>query len=190
MKYFLGGFNGCGKTTLVKNIGHAFPSFRVLRGSVALMDAFHIPGDYEALRAIPQTEKIAKLGGFLQPLLNSPGNFILDSHYVNIIRGNLEKNTGGWIEDFDALLFIAVSPETVLKRIQKDQYHRDRALFPPHAKEKDYLEILRMYIHEYEEYFQRLVSAYHFEHKILNGDLSEQNVFKEFLFFHSQFKGL
>jgi adenylate kinase family enzyme len=190
MKYFLGGFNGCGKTTLVKNIHAAFPSFQVMRGSMALMDAFGIPGDYEALRNISQKEKIAKLGSFLKPIFESPGNFILDSHYVNIIRGNLEKNTGDWIGNFDALLFISVSPETVLKRIQKDQHHRDRDLFPPHTKEKDYLEILRMYIHEYEEYFQRLVSGYRFEHKVLNGDVSEQNVFKEFLFYHSQFKGL
>jgi|SRR3989344_1969716 len=187
MKYFLGGFNACGKTALIKNIQFCMPTWQIIKGSEALMNAFGIPGDYEKLRKIPQDEKIQKLGEIINSYLYSDGNFILDSHYVNLIRGTREPNTGPWIANFDALLLIDVSPETVLSRMEADAHFRDRALFPTDMPEKDRFSVLSDYISEYKDEFSKLGFLHDLHGEVIDGNQSKRDVFRHFLLFHKEF---
>lgn len=181
MRFLLGGVNGAGKTTLLQKIKEARPEYEVVKGSQAFMEYLGIPGDYEALRAIPEPEALQKLEDMLNGLLDKHTHLIFDAHYLNLVRGNVKSVTSSYLSKFDALLLLKVSPETVLGRTAGDS--RDRALFPQGlTKEEEFL-MLKDYIQKYDKEFENLCSKYSITGKVLDGEKAPDEVLKEFLSF-------
>ena len=127
--YFVGGVNGVGKTTLLDAIAKTQPGFRVVKGSNVLMDYLGIPGDYEALRTLPQEEKIDQFGRCLEGIFSHQNeNTLVDAHYLNLIRDEVYMATGEWLCHFNALVLVTAPTRQILGRIRRDR-NRDRALF-------------------------------------------------------------
>lgn len=186
MKFFLGGVNGAGKTTLLQKIKEARPEYEVIKGSQTFMEYLGIPGDYDALRAMPEPEALQKLEEMLDGLLAKHKNFIFDAHYLNLVRGKVKSVTSSYLNKFDALLLLKVSPETVLERTSKET--RDRALFPEGLKDYEQFDMLRDYIDQYDQEFEHLCRSYDMPGKVLNGEGSPGQVLQEFLDFESGLK--
>jgi len=137
LKYFVGGVNGVGKTTLLKAIAEARPEFLVLRLSEHLMKWLGIPGDYDALRALSQEYKREQVPLCLERLLedNQDRSILVDTHYLNTINGEITVVTDEWLSRFDALVMITAPTVDVIRRIDNDPA-RDRALFKPDETDK------------------------------------------------------
>ncbi len=186
MKFFLGGVNGAGKTTLLQKIKEAKPEYEVVKGSKVFMEYLGIPGDYDALRAMPEPEALQKLEEMLGELLAKHKDLIFDAHYINLVKGKVKSVTSSYLSKFDALLLLKVSPETVLSRISDDT--RDRALFPEGLKEYEQLDMLKDYIDQYDQEFEHLCRSYDMPGKVLNGEGTPEQVLQEFLEFADSFE--
>lgn len=182
MKYFIGGVNGVGKTTLLLAIKKARPDFEIIKGSQHLMEYLGFPGDYDALRTMSFDYASEKFGEMIEILLRKHENIIFDSHYLNLVEGVLSPPvTGEWIQKFDVLLLLDASPETVLQRIQNES--RDRALFPRDTSVKKMHSIYENYIQAYRNEFQRVVDLWHLPSKILDAEKSTDEIAQDFIAF-------
>lgn len=130
LTYFVGGVNGVGKTTLLKKIAETQPGFVVVKGSEELMKWLGIPGDYEALRALPDEQKREEWARCLERLFeaNQGRSLLVDGHYLNLIDGVVTSVMGEWACRFDAFVLVTAPTVDILRRIDKDS-DRDRALF-------------------------------------------------------------
>ncbi len=181
MRFFLGGVNGAGKTTLLQKTKEARPEFEVVKGSQEFMAFLGIPGDYEALRALPEPYALQKLEEMVDGLVRKHEFLVFDAHYLNLVRGKVKKVTSPYLQRFDVLLLLKVSPETVLKRTANDP--RERALFPEGLSEAQEFEMLSKYIAQQDEEFERLCSTYKIQGKVLDGEHTPDEVVKEFIAF-------
>jgi adenylate kinase len=181
MRFFLGGVNGAGKTTLLQQIQEADPRYEVVNGSKALMEYLGRPGDYEHLRALSDEEKFKNYEALVNELLAKHEHLMLDSHYLNLVRGEIKSVTSPLVKKFDALLLLKVSPETVLARTSNDV--RDRALFPQGLTESQEFAMLADYVEKYNEEFEAVCQRYGVKGKVLNGEAAPEQVAQEFLEF-------
>lgn len=186
MKFFLGGVNGAGKTTLLKKIKEARPDYEVVKGSQVFMEYLGIPGDYEALRAMPEPEALKALEDMLDDLLSKHENLIFDAHYLNLVRGKVKSVTSDYLTKFDALLLLKVSADTVLARTKGEE--RDRALFPDGLNEHEQMDMLKDYIDQYDQEFEHLCRTYNLPGKVLNGEGTPEQILQGFLAFESGLK--
>lgn len=182
-KYFVGGVNGVGKTTLLRAIAEASPSFRIVKGSERFMQHLGIPGNYDALRRLPEEVKSREWSNCLEQILDETydlhQDLLLDAHYLNLIEGQVTTVTGVWMETFDAAVLVTASAEEILGRIQQDL--RDRALF---YDEADELAILKSYLEATEKEFSRCVKDYGLSGlKLIQGNGGTQEAVQEFLKF-------
>jgi broad-specificity NMP kinase len=141
MKILFGGVNGSGKSTLLELVSKAL-GYPVIYVSGEFMHHMGYGTDYERLRAIPNSVRDEKLSQFMKELLHVEGNALFDSHYLNLVRGNISDVTGDWIKDVDALVLVSAPIEIVWQRITLDSGWRDRALFPKDTEEKRAKEML------------------------------------------------
>lgn len=181
MKFFLGGVNGSGKTTLLLKIKEAQPGFEIIKGSQFFMNFLGINMNYEALRQLPHQYALNKLGEMMEVLIKKYDNIIVDSHYLNLVRGKTKSVTGDWIKNFDALLLLKISPKIGLERISSEP--RDRALFPENISTEEMDAVYSKYIVEYENEFQRLANKWQLPAKILDGEKNVDEIVGEFLAF-------
>jgi adenylate kinase len=173
MRYFLAGVNGSGKTTFLKKLAEIRPDIETIKGSQSLMEFLGIPGDYEALRALPKDYAQQKLDEMLEKLLETKENFIFDAHYLNLVRGEVKKVISPVIGKFDALLLRQVPTEIILERIKADHSIRDRALFPEGLNEEEQFKMLNDYVNQYGELHEDLALEYNLPAKILTGEVDE-----------------
>lgn len=181
MRFFLGGVNGAGKTTLLQKIKEVRPEFETVKGSQEYMRFLGIEGDYEKLRALPDEVKDQKLSEMLKELFAKYPNLVFDAHYLNLVRGEIKMVTGPWLQDFDAMFLLKVSPETILKRMGADE--RDRALFPSGLSKEQEFAMLADYIQQYDQEFERLRTEYRIPTKVLDGEKLPEEIAQEFLEF-------
>lgn len=182
MKYFLGGVNASGKTTLLHKIKEFIPYFEIVKGSKELMTNMNIGEDYEKLRNLPNDYKLEKLNELVSNLLAKHENMIFDGHYLNLIRGERVQVTGDWLSEFDAFLLMDISPDLAIKRIGLDT--RDRALFPEGMDLKGQHDMYGVYIKENKDKFDEICSRYNKPGRVLNADLGADGACQEFLVFH------
>lgn len=181
MKIFIGGVNGSGKSTLLENFIHKNPTYRHIRTSMEFAKWLEFDNDYEKLRALPDQERDEKLEEFMNQLLDSSDNLLIDSHYLNLVRGKVTETTRDWISKCDAMVLVTTDTQTIWNRIKNDT--RDRALFPEDYPEEEKLIMLEDYIDKYEKTFANLAHKYNLPNKkILNYNLDSATTdLEEFL---------
>lgn len=182
MKYFIGGVNASGKTTLLYKIKEYLPYFEIIKGSHELMTALNVGDDYEKLRLLPTQVKEDALAKVMNNVLSREDHLIVDAHYLNIVRGEIFPVTGDWIKGFDALLLMDISVDLAMERIKMDT--RDRALFPSDIGVEAQYAMYGMYIEEYKKEFKNLCDKYNLPGYILNADLGADAACQQFLVFH------
>lgn len=130
--FFVGGINGSGKSTVLKEISAKDERFEVIHGSKYLMEYLGIEkGDYETLRSTPDDTKEKAKENIAKEISSrkDPSKIVLfDAHYIKIHNGKISNAIeGNWIALFEKLFFIKSDAKTILSRIENDP--RDRKLF-------------------------------------------------------------
>ncbi|HSX42300.1 MAG TPA: ATP-binding protein [Candidatus Saccharimonadales bacterium] len=158
LNYFVGGVNGVGKSTLLDAIAKKSSNFRVVKGSEELMRWLGIPGDYDALRALPREKKRVEWVKCLEKLLDDHygHDLLVDAHYLNMIDGVVTEVVGEWIAWFDAAVLVTAPPAEILKRIEGDRA-RERGLF--RSDESDKLGVLEAYQQQTRAEFCRITEG-------------------------------
>lgn len=157
MRIFIGGVNASGKSTILKKVAD-ISGYPVLHGAGLLMEQLNCSGDYEKLRAISAEEKGKAYTQVVEKLCAKENNFLLDSHYLTLIRGEVTNMTSDRLKNFDLLVLISTPIEILWKRLQSDP--RDRALFPIDAPPEVAKKILEDYQMETLKAFDRAVKEY------------------------------
>lgn len=176
MKIYVGGINAVGKSTLLKEAAERL-GYRYIHATTGLLDSLGFGKDYEKLRALTQRERDIKLGEYIRDLLHDRGSrFLLDGHYLGLVRGEVNRLTDSWLKDFDMLVLVSAPLGDIWRRIESDSKTRDRALFPADISEEEKKEMLLRYQKQTAEEFGRLAKLYEKPHvEILN----EENRLKE-----------
>ncbi len=157
MRLFIGGVNASGKSTILKKVAN-LSGYQTLHGAGLLMEHLNCSGDYEVLRSFSDEEKSIAYTQVIEKLCKEQDNFLLDSHYLTLIRGRVTNMTTDRLKDFDSLVLISAPLETVWNRIQSSP--RDRALFPDSIPYEEAKKLLANYQLQTQEEFNRAVKEY------------------------------
>lgn len=192
MIYYLGGVNGVGKTTFLDELIRQKPDAQIYYGSKSLLERLGIkPGDYESLRKLPTSYTNAEYANFVIEKINCNKDkrklIIFDSHYLNMVDGNIFNVTGGWIKNVDCLLLLTADIDDIFCRIIKDESIRDRRLFHVKSTDKEKFKTLLDYSQKTKERFLFLAEKYGLNsHIIFNFEDNISEVVKEFINFDKQ----
>lgn len=160
MKIFVGGINAVGKSTLLKTTAEHI-GYRYIHATTGLLNSFGFGKDYEKLRALTQEERDIKYKEYIENLLSKQDqNFLLDAHYLNLVRGKVDRVTGPWLKNFDMFILISAPLSDIWKRIENDSKSRDRALFPLGISEIEMTDMLSKYQEQTSMEFKRLAELY------------------------------
>jgi adenylate kinase len=156
MKVYVGGINGSGKTTILKEVAKRL-DFEYISTSKLMMEIIGRPSDYDHLRSIPSDQQMEIREKMFDDLaFDSNRNLIVDSHYLNLIKGKTNIITRDAIKKFDVFVLISAPIEQVWDRVRKDEEIRDRALFPENLSEEDSFKMFKTYQQDTEREFLRL----------------------------------
>lgn len=149
LAYFIGGVNGVGKSTFLKELTESNPEFAILKGSSAFMDWLGIEqGDYDSLRALPDDHKRQEFDKMMKKVLTEPSSegkvLLVDAHYFHYKRGEMLDTTGDWIAMMNALFVVTADSNEVFTRVSEDEKERD--LFPVDADEDRQRQMLDQYL--------------------------------------------
>lgn len=183
MKVYVGGVNGVGKSTLLRAAAERL-GCDYIHATTYLLDHLGFGSDYEKLRALPPHIVDEQYALCIEKLFNRHAQkfFLLDAHYLVLVRGTIYPQTASWINRFDALALITAPLEDLWKRITGDTSMRDRALFHAHASEQEKKELLKLYLKQTEEEFLRLAAFYSMPHfKMVNAKDSLQSAINNFV---------
>jgi adenylate kinase len=159
MKIYVGGVNAVGKSTLLKETAGKL-GYQYIHATTGLLDSLGFEKDYEKLRALTQEERDMKYREYIETLLgNKDQNFLLDAHYLGLVRGKVDRVTDSWLKDFDMFVLVSAPLDDIWGRIKKDSM-RDRALFPAGASEVEMKNMLSQYQKQMSEEFERLAKSY------------------------------
>ena len=160
MNIYVGGINGSGKTTISKEIAERL-GIEYISTSRLMMEKIGRPSDYEYLRSVPGDEQMEIREEMFNELASQKDrNLIADSHYLNLIRGNVNVITRDAIKKFDILVLISAPTEQVWTRIHKDETKRDRALFPENLSQEESFKMLKSYQEETRQEFLKLAKIH------------------------------
>ncbi|HJP96537.1 MAG TPA: ATP-binding protein [Candidatus Saccharimonadales bacterium] len=131
MKIFLGGINGVGKTTVLRQLGLRLPHIKIILGSKSYMHFLGlVPNDYEGLRSLPEKEHQVKLRKFIKKHIRGASKqqtFIFDGHFVVFDQGSAPiTKVADWIKDFDLMILLEASPSDIYNRVFYDQKNNIR----------------------------------------------------------------
>ena len=157
MRIFVGGVNASGKSTILKKVSD-MNGYQTLHGAGLLMEQLNCSADYEKLRAFSAEEKDVAYTTVVEKICKEKDSFLLDSHYLTLIRGKVTNMTTDRLKNFDALVLISTPIEVLWKRIQNDP--RERALFPENSSAEDAKKLLANYQVQTLEEFKRAVKEY------------------------------
>lgn len=158
MKIFVGGVNASGKSSLLHRVSES-SKYPLIHAAGVLMDYLKCSHDYETLRGFSQEERNVALDAVMRKLCLNESSFLVDGHYLTLVRGKTTKVTGPWLQEFDGLILISASLDTVWKRIRIDA-ERDRALFSKESSESEARKIFSVYLDETEKEFFFLKNKY------------------------------
>lgn len=149
LAYFVGGVNGVGKTTVLKEITEKHSQFQIIKGSSVFMTWLGIEqGDYESLRALPDDYKRREFDKMMEDLLSEQPmdgkTLLIDAHYFHYKRGEMLDTTGEWISMIDALFVVTGDTDAVLSRVLEDKKERD--LFPINSEKETQRLMLAEYL--------------------------------------------
>jgi len=169
IRYYFGGINASGKSTLLSAIKKVKPEYEVIHVTGKFMRWLGMDNDYERLRTLDPDFISQEFPKFIKDLLHQYKNkvLLLDSHYLNLIRGRVFDRTGPWLKKFDALVLVEADVDDILKRIKKEATEKDRALFPEGCSEKECRQILTRYWRLTKETFESLARKYGKPFKII-----------------------
>ncbi len=187
MKVYVGGINGSGKTTILKEVAKQL-GFEYISTSKLMMEMLGHPGDYEYLRSIPGDEQMEIREKMFNDLaLDEDRNLIVDSHYLNLIRGKTNIITRDAIKKFDILVLISAPIDQIWKRVCADETTRDRALFPESFSGEESFEVLTQYQEDTRQEFIRLAKLHQKKNiEIINVDGKLEKAVKELVDFIKQ----
>lgn len=177
MRIYVGGVNAVGKSTLLKKVSERL-GYEYVHVTTGLMQHLGIPGDYEKLRALTQKERDDGLRQYLTELLQDEQkkDVILDTHYLCLVRGKIERVTDEWLRLADVLVLVSAPLDDVWNRIAADLKIRDRALFPAGVSEEEMKEMLALYQTQTHDEFKRLATLYAKPHSEI---VNKQNKLEE-----------
>lgn len=146
MNIYTGGVNAVGKSSLLKKVAEQ-TNYTYIHATSHLMKSFGFDSDYEKLRSLTQDQRDEHLAKCMTDLVqnNPEENFLVDGHYLALVKGTTNKVTGNWIKNFDALVLVTADTQDVWERIIKDSPERDRALFPDNFTESQKIEMLKKF---------------------------------------------
>ncbi|HSW65654.1 MAG TPA: hypothetical protein VLI54_00755 [Bacillota bacterium] len=176
--YFVGGINGVGKSTIVRELVAAEPSLEHIHTTSLIMQWLGIaPGDYEHLQSLPEAHKTEQNQLMLTHHLGVAGQqyrqLVLDSHYLHILEGRTSQLiTGDWPRFLGALVLIEADVESIHERISCDSPTRRRPLFLPGTTAAQQIDALSDYKRETREEFEAIATRFSLPHHIIenNGD--------------------
>lgn len=132
--YFFGGVNGVGKSTVLNSIIADGKEFELFKGSARLMQRLGVsPGDYAALRAIPDEVKEAEVNAMMEEVLSEGDEnsipLLIDAHFLNYKKGEMRDATGTWMRHLSGIFIVEADAEMILDRARTDEStgkrHRD-----------------------------------------------------------------
>lgn len=143
-KIFVGGINGCGKSTILDNLYKIKKDVEVVHGSKHFMKWLGIKnGDYKKLESLSTSFKNREINKMIRSLFKNPPSkakwIFLDAHYLRIHNGKITKAVGDWISLFDGLFVFVARPEEILRRIDTDivRKNRSKSMFSENLTEVD-----------------------------------------------------
>lgn len=148
----VGGVNGVGKSTLLREIATIDPRYEVFWGSRQLMKYLGISTDnYVSLRQLPDEYKRGKFNQLMEEVLKEHRHktLLVDAHLFHYKRGEVVDSTGDWMGNLDGIFVVVASPEEILGRIEKDKERRD--LFPEDLSQQQKLDTVEDYLQQTEE---------------------------------------
>lgn len=187
--YFIGGVNGVGKSTFLKELTEREPQFKILKGSSAFMSWLGLEqGDYEGLRALPDDYKRQEFDKMMVQVLTEPsvdGKILLvDAHYFHYKRGEMLDTTGDWMSMMNALFVVTANCEDVFRRVSEDEKERD--LFPIGSDEENQRQMLNSYLEGTINLAKQLSEAHDVPLVILENRQDDmESTIKEFLNAHA-----
>ncbi|MFM2339509.1 MAG: hypothetical protein RLZZ360_145 [Candidatus Parcubacteria bacterium] len=182
MRIYVGGVNGCGKTTVLRELSE-ITKLHYVHATTDFMDFLDISNDYAELRQISTNIRDKKFKQYVSDLISNQDNFLLDSHYTNLVNGERNQIISDWIKAFDAVILITAPADQLLNRIESGE--KDRALFLESNSTEQKLVVLQ----DYQNWENNLFHQYVRKHKLTsiiinNGDGLLKNsisVLKNFL---------
>ncbi len=189
MKYFVGGINGTGKSHFITNLADVKPEYYTVDGSREFMRWLGFGHDYEKLRNLMPDIRDARLADFINQTLNKTEaeTLVYVGHYIVLVRGEIINITRDWLSRFDGIVLMTSNPETILKRISKDD--RDRALFKEGTTDEEALKVLKNYSLKEHVAFLELADRYGIPSLLLdNTEGVVANVVFEFLEFDAKLR--
>jgi adenylate kinase len=180
--YYFGGINGVGKTTLIDAIVHR-ADFEAIQLTRRLISFLGLAG-YDELRARSQADNRRDLAHLMDELIvgAETKHYLLDAHYLNLRKGEVDRITDTWIKDMSALILVKADPAEIYRRIKHD--NKDRALLADELPADQYIERLRQYQDQTEAEFAQLAKLHMLPSLIIenNNDIAQST--ERFLAFH------
>jgi len=158
--------NAVGKSSLARDIQRAEPAIEVVHTTSAMMDWLGIkPGNYDALRSLPDDYKQQQNERMFQARLTTPPldehPLLFDSHYLNLVDGRVSRLIqGDWPKYLGGLVLIYADIEVVYDRIQRDAPARNRRLFPPGSTPRQQLDVLQTFARQTEAEFRAIADRF------------------------------
>lgn len=182
MIYYFGGINGSGKTTLINAIVQR-GDFEAIQLTQRLISFLGFQG-YEELRARPQAENRRDLARLMKELVQEAQtkHYLLDAHYLNLRKGEVDRITDDWIKDMSALVLVKAEPSEIYRRIMDDS--KDRALLASELPPEQYIMRLRGYQEQTEAEFTELVKHYRLPSLTIENSNDITQGVETFLAFH------
>ncbi|MCD6270515.1 hypothetical protein J7J23_01905 [bacterium] len=126
--FFIGGVNGVGKTSIIREVVTISPSVLAVDGAKELMKRLNINNDnYDKLRNMPD-ELVEKALISLFRLLSQRKNkdVLITGHYVKIFNDKITPSIGPWYRYCDVLMLIYSNPEAIIRHIFYDEVSKKR----------------------------------------------------------------